>query len=286
MNQKQPRKIESPKMLCHIDFKEAKDTEIQDRIGLAYTSEGDFGDFVPLFKLPFPDLRTSGTACDSTLIKNTIKGKVKELNIDTASSANVLFSVYSDILTTYINSADVFSIATVFNGMTARTPAMADAGYYAMFNDMNYLHFTETSLRANAYYVGFGSCWDKKGTLLWTTAVKKEYVKYFKLCMLLGEEIDPRIYTFIIQNGFDGENTKHKPLRTGFRKFHKGAIERAGIPIIEMDLHDMCNGCIYKPKEVASILDYKKWEDTLLESFLEHATENQRLAVFNLNIEV
>jgi|TARA_B110000967_G_scaffold201149_1_gene238013 hypothetical protein len=284
MNSQQPLKLENPVMSYWTNF-EKEYTKVS-KPSINYVAEGDFGEYIPMYQIKLPNL-SPFPSTHATPIKNTINRKLSELHVSTQDEATMFFNVYGNILNGYINAIETYSNVDVVERMHSvfKGYSISGEGYLTMFKAMNKLNFSCFSLRSNTYYVGFGSCWLEDGTLLWTTAVKKEYLKYFKLCMMFGEEIDPRIYTFIVQEGFDTDTTANIPLKRAFRKYHKGRLEHGKVSIIEMDLRRMCNGNVHRPEGLTSISAYEDWKKSLTLGYVEQKTENYRLVGQSIELE-
>ena len=260
-------------------------------LGCNYPVNGDFGEYIPLFMLSLPNLSSFIMYIGDTKVwqrggklygmkepvLSHMKRKLSELGINTKNEYQAFFEVYPSLITAFTEETNVHNYQQL--GMSLhQNHDRGQSSYEAMFRNLTNLGISKTNLRSASYYTGFHACWNSNGSLMWTMAIKKEYVKYYKLCLLLGKEIDPRIFTCLIQEGFDTKHTNNKPLRTAFRKYLKGKLEAANINSIEMNFRELLNGRITPPEGITSIKDMKNWENDLLKGFAEKSVIEKKIS--------
>lgn len=253
--------------------------------GKNYPVNGDFGDYVPLFLIPFISTTNSGYSYSSndypsrlnsfygsldvtTPLHENVRSKIGEMNVASNNARIAFFETYTNLITGYSNSEDTISPVDYTFGMYYKHDQLA-ASYEQIFVAQSGLTPSLVRLRSQAYYSGRGSLFTDKGNLIWTLAVKKDHVKYVKLCHLLGKPIDPKVLVFITQTDFDTKTTFNKPLRTNFRKHMKGWLVDNDVTMIEMDFNEMLCGRVTVPEEVSSIRDMKTWETDTVNNFVE-----------------
>lgn len=83
--------------------------------------------------------------------------------------------------------------------------------------------------------------------ILYVLAIKSEYLKYYKQCILLNITPDVRIYKLLIDKSFDHVSTQYPNTRTAFRKYVKKIAINEGI---EVEYLDNINNTIFNRFEI------------------------------------
>lgn len=264
-----------------------KPEEVTDKIvpaGKNYPVNHDFGDYTPLFLIPFISTMGenvgyySGDYSDrlsqatremtSTPILKVVKNKLSEMNVQTNNARIAFFETFGPLVQSYCNANDARQFVDFTFGMYYKYDTLTNS-YDQLFEAQSGLTPSLIRLRSQSYYSGFGALFNEQGNLIWTLAVKNEHVKYVKLCYLLGKPVDPRVLVFMSQETFDTKNTFNKPLRTAFRKQMKGWLIENEVPMVEVDFNEVLCGRVTVPDGITSIRDTKNWESETVANFIE-----------------
>lgn len=270
--------------------------------GGVFPKNSDFGGYVPLFLIPFKDNTQNSTSylqisspgraikqyCDQNNITRSIgvnsvpvignlTKRMAEIGIHTEIEIEAFWRVYQERITQYLEDNRCFDYVDFMTRLYGNKN-YTHSSYVNMFRGITTLHFSDVHLRSNSYISGHGACFTQQGELLWTLAVRPEHVEYIKLCFMLGKAVNPRVYTLLIQEGFDTVTTDNKPLRTAYRKYFKGFIETNEILIQEVDFKSTLCGRVSYPEGMNSIGDRKNWEDDLVGRFADSVVSRERLA--------
>lgn len=119
--------------------------------------------------------------------------------------------------------------------------------------------FGAKSTGINKIFFGNGTIADKDLNFKAALCIKKEYIKYFKLWLLVGGELDFDIFYVLIDKEFNSSKTSNKTLKSIYNKAFKPIIKEYGLEIIEVNsLNNELFITIQKPK-VNTISEYKNW---------------------------
>ncbi len=265
--------------------------------GANYPVEGDFNDHVPLFLIPFINTIDSGgfgyyggeyktllTRYFDTEVENktpfhiVVSNKIAEMNVQTANAATAFFETFESLIQDYCNDDSTIRFID-YSATMHNSHEIVRNSYENIFACQGGLSPCLVQLRSQAYYSGCGALFQNKGNLIWTLAVKKEHVKYVKLCYLLGKPIDPKVLVFMSQTNFDTKSTFNKPLRTAFRKQFKDWLVDNEVQMVEVDFNSMLCGNVKIPDEITSIRAVKDWETNTIIEFIEsYKVENDLTA--------
>ena len=267
------------------------------KAGNNYPKNSDFGDYVPLFLMPYintfdtgmSDYAHSGEYANAlvdhyvkldliTPLHVHMKTSISGMNVQTSNARVAFFETYGPLINGYLESESTISFTDFSFTMQAKHDNV-NSSYNQLFASQASLTPSLIRLRSQSYYSGLGSLFTDKGHLIWTLAVRKEHVKYVKLCYLLGKPINPAALVLITQTGFDTRASFNKPLRTAYRKHMRDWIIEGGVTIVEMDFTEMLCGRITVPNEIASIKDIKQWEVNTVNNFVDgYIVENELCA--------
>jgi hypothetical protein len=193
--------------------------------------------------------KTSATPkLDSIFIKETTRGLIKNINgwLDTP----VKQQLHTPLMRRYYGSHSYYEL--FYQVEKCVSPKLIS------LRTKNYI--------ANAWYLTDSS----DNTPIFTLMVKKEAVKYVRLCLLLGETPVSDCFEFWINESLDIKDSKWPQFRTQYRKYLKPKIQKEyQIPIFEKTEDELWSEFIYltEPK-FKSIKERKEWLNSVTKEYL------------------
>lgn len=119
----------------------------------------------------------------------------------------------------------------------------------------------------NLFYL---SSVDEIPNIYFTLVIHKKYIQYYRLCLLLEQDVDLSIFEFWIRKDIDVPKGNYDKVRNIYRKFIKPEILDKNIEIIfkdniEIDLFKQFE----LPNNIITIPDYNNYLDNLSKDFLQ-----------------
>lgn len=257
--------------------------------GINYVKDFDYGDYVPLFAIPGFDAQSvrhsNTTFYDYFSTKHTcVHNKISSCLLGREENGKLVVDKVSRLFMEHLDNPTLFKASDFIKEAVGMNHTLGGSTYNNLMIAQSNLSFSIIRLRRNSYISGYHALLTKEGDLIWTLAVRKEHVKYVKLCFMLGKSLDPRVLVFMAQTGFNSRTTFNKPLRSHFRKQMRDWLEHHSVKFVEMDFKSKLTGSVNIPEDISTLSEIEEWERNTVDEFLNSL--NVTIALKKDNIEL